>query len=287
MLTTSVGGVWVLQALVGVESMPAALRLKPFIPSIHESLIVQTTQGPRPLSQTAEYAALHEAGVIDGAGRVDDMVRDWMTVLGRPDREVVLSVRHPAPPSADPDARIVEERVMVVCRHRRWMAMAARDGDEMVVGPVGEADDGGRQAELMCHTLIPAFGQGTPADIDGANVLLDLVTTAMSTAAPHGRPAVSTALSRLGLPPSTVQAVAAAHDLDRSAMAVVAVLDHGAQVSPQARVLTVADTDLGRISFTVSTAADGKRWMSIWPTTVEGLRADLTELLSAPAAAAA
>ena len=40
MLSTTVGGVWVLQALLGVESMPAALRLKPFIPSAHGEGIV-------------------------------------------------------------------------------------------------------------------------------------------------------------------------------------------------------------------------------------------------------
>jgi hypothetical protein len=44
-LTTTVGGVWTLQALLGVETMPAVLRIKPFVPSVHESLIVETTAG--------------------------------------------------------------------------------------------------------------------------------------------------------------------------------------------------------------------------------------------------
>ena len=61
-LTTTVGGVWALQALLGVETMPAALRLKPFVPSVHESLIVETTAGPLPLSQTAEYLSLVAGG---------------------------------------------------------------------------------------------------------------------------------------------------------------------------------------------------------------------------------
>ena len=45
MLTTSVECVWALQALVGVERMPTALHLKPFIPSAHADLIVETTAG--------------------------------------------------------------------------------------------------------------------------------------------------------------------------------------------------------------------------------------------------
>ena len=33
-LTTTPSGIWVLQALLGVERMPTALRLRPFIPSV-------------------------------------------------------------------------------------------------------------------------------------------------------------------------------------------------------------------------------------------------------------
>ena len=51
------------------------------------------------------------------------------------------------------------------------------------------------------------------------------------------------------------------------------------------RVLTVADTDYGRISITTSTVADGKEWMTIWPATVAGLRDDLPTLLATPRAA--
>jgi hypothetical protein len=32
-LTTTANGVWVLEALLGVETLPIALRLRPFIPS--------------------------------------------------------------------------------------------------------------------------------------------------------------------------------------------------------------------------------------------------------------
>src|SRR6185437_10922594 len=95
-LTTTVGGLWTLQALLGVETMPAVLRVKPFVPSVHESLIVETTGGPLPLNETGEYLGLVAAGVIDASGHVDDVVRDWMTVLSRPDRQVVLTIGRPA-----------------------------------------------------------------------------------------------------------------------------------------------------------------------------------------------
>jgi EspG family len=285
-LTTSPGGVWVLQALLGIETMPAALRLKPFVPSAHESLMVQTTVGRLPLSQTAEYVSLVQAGVIDEAGRVDDVVRDWMTVLGRPERQVVLAIRRPATPSVNGGViPRVHERVLVVCQHRRWIAMAACDGEEVVIDAVGEADRPDRQVDLTCQTLIPAFGEAEPADIDGVNIPADLLTKALEQAAPHGRDAVAAALARLGLAPALVAAVTAASRLDESAMAVVTVIDHGIGVHVHPRVVTVADTEYGRIAITASVAADGSKWMSIWPGTVAGLRDDLTTLLAAPRAA--
>ena len=159
--------------------------------------------------------------MIDERGRVDDVVRDWMKVLGRPDREVVLVIRRPSGLLDDDDAPTVCERVMVVCLHRRWMAMAARDGSEIVIGGVGEAEDPDRQIELMCRVLVPAFGESAAAEIDGVNVEMDTLLAALNAAAPSGREAISAALAKVGLPPHEVEVVTAANRLDESAMAVV------------------------------------------------------------------
>jgi hypothetical protein len=104
----------------------------------------------------------------------------------------------------------------------------------------------------------------------------------MGAAAPSGREAVSAALAKVGLPPHEVEVVTAATRLDESAMAVVSLIDHDLDIHPHPRVLTVADTAYGRVSFTTMIGADGKQWMSIWPTTPAGLHDDLTDLLSAP-----
>jgi len=164
-LTTTANGVWVLQALLGVETLPVALRLRPFIPSLHDdALMVSTTSGPVPVAQTAEYASLVAAGVIDSSGAVDHTVRDWMTVLGRAERQVVLAIRRPDPATAGAASPTVAERVLVVCRHRRWMAMAARDGDEVVIDAVGESDSRDEQVDLICNAMLPAFGDAAPAE---------------------------------------------------------------------------------------------------------------------------
>ena len=96
-LTTTPSGIWVLQALLGVEKMPTALRLRPFVPSIDGGGTVATDIGEIPLEQTAEYASLAAAGVIDERGQVDEAVRDWMAVVGRPQREVMVVIRRPKP----------------------------------------------------------------------------------------------------------------------------------------------------------------------------------------------
>lgn len=281
MLTTSVECVWALQALLGVERMPVCLHLKPYIPAAHSDLIVETDAGKVTLANTAQYHSLVAADVIDEHGRVDAAVRDWMTVLGRAEREVVLRIRRPDQSATQDCGATVHERVMVVCRYGRYLAMAARDGDEMVIGGAGESDEPHHQVELMCHMLIPAFGEHPPADIEGLNVPKEMMHRAIA-AAEHSPIGVAAALRRLGLGPREIEVMAAAARLDQSAMAVVAVIDYCPDVRAHPRVLTVADTECGRISFTTSTGADGKEWMSIWPTTVPGLRDDLVNLLSAP-----
>jgi EspG family len=283
-LTTSTTGIWVLQALLGVETMPVALRLKPFVPSVHSSLIVETTDGPRPVSETADYADLVAAGAIGPRGDVEEAIRDWMTVLSRPQRQIVLVARRPAHGATTNPA--VEERALVVCQHRRWLAMAARCGDEVVIGPVGESDRPEEQVSLISATLLPAFGEAHPAAVEGVNMVTDLLQSALKNSCQHGREAMSSALTRLGLLPDQVDVVAAAARLDESAMAVVAIIDHGTTLYVHPRVLTVVDTEFGRVSVTYTTGADGRQWMSVFPASTPALRDDLTGLLAAPRGAA-
>ena len=282
-LTTTVGGVWTLQALLGVETMPAVLRIKPFIPSVHESLIVETTAGPLPLNQTGEYLGLVEAGVIDASGHVDDVVRDWMTVLGRPGRQVVVSIRRPA--GEERGTPIVHERAVVVCRHRRWMAMAARDGDEVVIDAVGEADGPDEQVQLMCAPLLAALGQAPPRADRGRQPSRRPAGLDVGTAAPAAATRSPQRWAGWALQPAQAEVLTAATRPDESAMAVVAVVDHGISHHVHRRVLTVADTDYGRISMTTTVAADGKTWMSVWPASNAALHDDLAELLALPRAA--
>lgn len=76
MLTTTVDGLWVLQAVTGVEQTCPELGLRPLLPRL----------------DTAERALRHPVaaelmavGALDQAGNADPMVREWLTVLLRRD----------------------------------------------------------------------------------------------------------------------------------------------------------------------------------------------------------
>ncbi|RDH80267.1 ESX secretion-associated protein EspG [Mycolicibacterium moriokaense] len=289
-LTTTPSGIWVLQALLGIEKMPTALRLRPFVPSIDGGGSVTTDIGEIPLTRTAEYASLTAAGVIDDRGQVDEAVRDWMAVVGRPQREVMVVIRRPkaldSPVSADDSPALVEERTMSICQRERWLAMIARSDDQVVLAPLGEASRVDAQVELISDTVLHAFSAGRPAAISGFNLPSASLEQALTDTLGKDQPVVASALTRLGLSPDQVAVMSAAARLDESAMAVVTVIDHGIKARVHPDVISVIDSELGRITISYTTGPDGTRWTSVWPTSADALRQDLGKLLNAAKAPA-
>jgi hypothetical protein len=285
-LTTTPSGIWVLQALLGIEKMPTALRLRPFVPSIDGGGSVLTDIGEIPLERTAEYASLAAAGVIDDRGQVDDAVRDWMAVVGRPQREVMVVIRRPKPfdgtsLSGDDAPALVEERTLSICQRERWLAMIARSDDQVVLAPLGEAAYADAQVELISDTVLHAFSTGHPAAISGFNLPSAALEQALTDTRGKDQPIVASALTRLGLSPDQVAVLSAAARLDESAMAVVAVIDHGIKPQVHPDVISVIDSELGRITISYTTGPDGTRWTSVWPTSPDALRQDVGNLLNA------
>ena len=290
-LTTTPSGIWVLQALLGVEKMPTALRLRPFVPSIDGGGSVATDIGEIPLERTAEYASLAAAGVIDDRGQVDAAVRDWMAVVGRPQREVMVVIRRPKPidgsvRAGDDPPALVEERTMSICQRERWLAMIARSDDQVVLAPLGEAAYADAQVELISDTVLHAFSTGQPAAISGFNLPSAALEQALTGTLGKDRPIVASALTRLGLSPDQVAVLSAAARLDESAMAVVAVIHHGIKPHVHPNVISVIDSELGRITISNTTGPDGTRWTSVWPTSPDALRQDIGNLLNAAKALA-
>ncbi|MBO0884874.1 MAG: ESX secretion-associated protein EspG, partial [Mycobacterium sp.] len=75
-LDTTCEGAWLLQALCGVETLPASLMLRPYV------------SAGDPLDSHSGLEVLRNAGVLLDGDTVHPRVAEWMEVLGAPDVEL-------------------------------------------------------------------------------------------------------------------------------------------------------------------------------------------------------
>jgi hypothetical protein len=124
------------------------------------------------------------------------------------------------------------------------MAMVARDGDEVIMDAVR-----GRPPTSRCSDVRAAAPPSvTPPGTDrGVNLPADLLASTLDHTIPLG-PTRSPGMGRLGLQP-TGRDPDRGHRHDESAWPLL-VVDLGISHHVHSRVLTVADTDYGRISMT-------------------------------------
>jgi hypothetical protein len=300
-LTTFPAGMWVLQRLLGLETMPHSLRLAHYIPSGSDHI---------PVAEYPEYHSLVAAGIIDAAGNVDPVVADWLTVVSRPDLEVQLTVRRPGD-----DPATVKEAVTVICRMDRWIVGIARSpGDAFVVAdqigftgdplelppewvdtlrvfPVAEVSAQQAQADVISTVIIDALGDYPPAPIEGFNVELNAFLHA-SGSAPDDKTFMEL-LARQGVTAQQVAALTEIKRLDQSALAVVSARHVWPGASPEdravARTVSIADTHLGRIAMAQSISDGGTCWVSVWPGHPTTLHSDISgfvaDVLDMPAPA--
>lgn len=121
MLTTTVDGLWVLQAVTGVEQTCPELGLRPLLPRL----------------DTAERALRHPVaaelmavGALDQAGNADPMVREWLTVLLRRDLGLLVTI---GVPGGEPTRA-------AICRFATWWVVLERHGNMLDDGAIGRGD---------------------------------------------------------------------------------------------------------------------------------------------------
>lgn len=130
MLTTTVDGLWVLQAVTGVEQTCPELGLRPLLPWL----------------DTAERALRHPVaaelmavGALDQAGNADPMVREWLTVLLRRDLGLLVTI---GVPGGEPTRA-------AICRFATWWVVLERHGNLVRLYPAGTASDEAGAGELV------------------------------------------------------------------------------------------------------------------------------------------
>ena len=247
MLTTSLDGLWLLQALTGIEVLAPELGLRPHLPSVETAAAALG----HPVAEE-----LRSAGVIDADGRVDQTVLEWLTVLARREVGLLLHARTPAAGAAPEQA--------LLARFARWWVSIERCGN--VVRLHGAATATGRQSadlvirgqiERLCGVMAPASVR--PLTLDVANLL----NSARAGASLRGF------LVGHRFDGDQVDTLVLAADSERSAQATLVAIESGVNGGPARShigpgAVTIIDTPRGRL-LAEHTDRDGRSWMVVGP----------------------
>ncbi|GJO99856.1 ESX secretion-associated protein EspG [Mycobacterium marinum] len=239
MLTTTVDGLWVLQAVTGVEQTCPELGLRPLLPRL----------------DTAERALRHPvaaeltaAGALDEAGNADPMIREWLTVLVRRDLGLLVTINVPgrAPTRA------------AICRFASWWVVLERHDDLVRLYPAGTASDESSASELVVGQVERLCGVAEAAPL--RPVTLDSEELLQSVRDAAG---LRSFLLSQRLDVDQLQIVTMAADPARSAQATIVALQAGVGPESLARIVVgdstvaIVDTPAGRIC--VESVLSGRR----------------------------
>ena len=236
-LTTTCEGLWVLQALCGVETLPSALLVRPFI-----------ADGGPPLGHPG-IEVLREAGAIVGED-VHPQIRVWLEALGSPDIELDCTITR----------RGADLRVAIARRDGITVA-ATRHEDDITIENIGAVPS----MRALLARLLPVCGpEVAPADFNPIMVSsADLMEGMAGVMRGDHTPAV--ALGRLGLDPTQRRIVAAATQEPDMQMAIAVVRHDGSGDHVGIAAVAVIDTSEGRVVNGPVRGDNGAWWTMITP----------------------
>jgi hypothetical protein len=247
-LTTTIDGLWVLQVLTGIEVLAPELGLRPILPSVETKHMALA----HPIA-----AELRAAGVIDKAGAVDDVVREWLTVLAR--RDVALLIHLSTPGREELPTRAL------LARFAQWWVVLERSEDVVRVSGAGTSNTESAANDVVNATINRLCGTLDPAPLQPVTVDIDKVMAGV-----NGQEMLREHLLRERLDGDQLQVLMMAADMRRTARAFIVAIQSGVDSGEAGRkyfeesVVTIADTPEGRL-VGEHYAADGKRWMIIAP----------------------
>ncbi|OBB68384.1 ESX secretion-associated protein EspG [Mycobacterium sp. 852014-50255_SCH5639931] len=229
MLTTTVDGLWVLQAVAGVEQTCPELGLRPLLPRLDTA--------ERALGHPI-VAELKTAGALDEAGNVDPMIREWLTVLLRRDLALMVSIDVPGR----------EPTRVSICRFASWWVVLERHGELIRLYPAGTANDEGGASELVVGQVERLCGVAEAAPLRPVTLDTEQLLSSVRDSA-----SLRTFLLAQSLDADQLQLVLAAADPARSARASIVALQAGVGPDELARVavgdssVSIVDTPSGRV----------------------------------------
>lgn len=266
-ITVNLDGLWLLQAMVGVNRLAAELRARP-------------CGQPRSTQWIAEHPGLDvlvAEGICDEAAALRPDIAARMRVLGTPDVEVVVLVSEgpmtwssdvvmddPSSWRAIPDGQL---RIVLGRREGRW-ASAVRAGSHVTIDDCATAVDADWLVRLVGDAL-DSVHRIEPARISAVNVPMDGLRTAAAELSDGLTAGVSqqAALKSVGFSgTSLAQLTEALQEPVAEAVLYARAYVEGAAVAGES-VLNLRDTTSGRVALYRVNPPLGshQQWMAVGP----------------------
>ena len=229
MLTTTLDGLWVLQAVTGVEQTCPELGLRPLLPRLDT---------PERALRHPVVDELKAAGALDEAGNVDPMIREWLTVLLRRDLGLLVNITVPGR----------EATRAAICRFASWWVVLERHGDLVRLYPAGTASNENGASDLVVGQVERLCGVAEVAPLKPVTLDTEQLLASVRDAA-----SLRAFLLSQSLDVDQLQIVTMAADPARSAHAAIVGLQAGVGPDEMARIavgdstVSIIDTPAGRV----------------------------------------
>ncbi|MCX2715627.1 ESX secretion-associated protein EspG [Mycolicibacterium sp. J2] len=268
-VTVNLHGMWMLQAMLDIATMPPELSTVPY-------------GAPRDstwISGDPRIEQLQEAGVVGADGHVIPAVATRMRALAAPDVEVAILIARGAlswkgridvtdPATWRRDIPENQLQIVLARRDGQWVS-AARAGDDITIDDVGF--DGGSAAWLrdIIVDQLDAVHPVEPSRIEPMNLPYeDILSAAAQRAAAGDDPQQrEVPLRALGVPPAAVAELGALLDEPVIEAVLYARAHTDARRDTSATALNIRDTEDGRVALYQMLAPRGSTqdWMVIAP----------------------
>jgi hypothetical protein len=252
-LTTTIDGLWVLQAVTGVEQTCPELGLRPLLPRLDT---------PERALRHPIVSELRACGALDEAGNADPMIREWLTVLLRRDLGLLLNI---SVPGRDPTRA-------AICRFASWWVVLERHGDLVRLYPAGTAREEAAATELVVGQVERLCGVAEAAPLRPVTLDTEELQESVRDAA-----GLKSFLLKQRLDVDQLHIVTVAADPARSAYASIVALQAGVGSDKTARfaigesAVAIVDTTAGRLCVEGVTSG-GRRYQVLSP----GSRSDIS-----------
>lgn len=251
-LDTTCEGAWLLQALCGVETLPASLMLRPYV------------SAGDPLDRHPGFEVLRKAGVLLADDTVHPRVAEWIDVLGAPDVELFGNI-----------VRGDDALQFAVARRDDLHVAASRHQDAVTIEDLGRV---GSMRELVAR-ILPLCGPPVqPVDFEPITVpTLELAQGLIEAVRGEHTPAV--ALGGLGLTARQRRVLVQAADQPLSTLSLGVVQHDSRGDNIGNAAVTVADITEGRIVTGPVRTEDGSWWTHVSPGTTDAVARSLRALV--------